>query len=81
MKRMFDKFYKKSYRTNNVVIIRCFNEFVSNVKKSKIYEKFVKSKSNIKILCVTNVIEFEMNILNMKIIILWKISLNVKALM
>jgi superfamily II DNA/RNA helicase len=54
---------------------------MSNAKKNKIYEKFVKSESNIKILCVTNVIELEMNISNVKIIISWKISSNVKALM
>ncbi len=66
---MLDKFYKKSYRTNNVVVIRCFNEFMSNAKKNKIYEEFVKSESNIKILCVTNAIELEMNISNVKIII------------
>jgi RecG-like helicase len=69
MKRMLDKFYKESYRTSNVVVIRCFNELMSSAKKNRIYEEFVKSKSNIRILCVTNAIELEMNISNVKIII------------
>jgi hypothetical protein len=50
-------------------------------KKFKIYENFMKEDFIIRILCVTNVMKLDMNILDVNIIIQWKKSFNMRALM
>jgi hypothetical protein len=50
-------------------------------KKLKIYENFMKEDFIIRILCVTNVMKLDMNILDVNIIIQWKKSCSMRALM
>jgi hypothetical protein len=50
-------------------------------KKFKIYENFMKEDFIIRIFCVINVLRFDMNIFDVNIIIQWKKSFNMRALM
>jgi hypothetical protein len=71
MKEALIRFYTKveasSSKANQV--IRCYNEKMFETKKLKIYENFMKEDSTIRILCATNVMRLDMNILDVNIII------------
>jgi superfamily II DNA or RNA helicase len=51
------------------------------IEKFKIYENFMRKDSIIRILCVTDVMKLDINILDVNIIIQWKKSSSMRALM
>jgi hypothetical protein len=51
------------------------------IEKLKIYENFMQKDFIIRILCVTDVMKLDMNILDVNTIIQWKKSFNMRALM
>jgi superfamily II DNA helicase RecQ len=71
MKEALIQFYIKDEATSNQVnqTIRCYNEKMFETKKFKIYENFMQKNSAIRILCVTDVMRLDMNILDVNIII------------
>jgi hypothetical protein len=71
MKEILIRFYTKIETSLNKInyIIRCYNEKMFETKKFKIYENFMQEDFTIRILCVTNVMKFDMNILDVNIII------------
>jgi superfamily II DNA or RNA helicase len=83
MKKAFVRFYTKVEATSSKAnqAIRCYNEKMFEIEKLKIYENFMRENFTIRILCVTDVMKFDMNILDVNIIIQWKKSSNMRALM
>jgi hypothetical protein len=71
MKKAFVRFYTKVETTSSKVnqAIRCYNEKMFEIEKFKIYENFMREDFIIRILCVTNVMRLDMNILDVNIII------------
>jgi hypothetical protein len=71
MKKILIRFYMKVETSSSKInqVIRCYNEKMFEIKKLKIYENFMQEDFNIRILCVTNVIKLDMNILDVNIII------------
>ncbi len=71
MKKAFFRFYTKVKATLSKInqAIRCYNEKMFEMKKFKIYENFMQEDSIIRILCVTDVMKFDLNILDVNIII------------
>jgi hypothetical protein len=71
MKEALIQFYIKDEATSNQVnqAIRCYNEKMFETEKFKIYENFMQKNSAIRILCVTDVMRLDMNILDVNIII------------
>jgi hypothetical protein len=83
MKKILIWFYTKIETSSNKInqVIWCYNEKMFETKKFKIYENFMKKDFIIRILCVTNVMKLDMNILNVNIMIQWKKSFNMRVLM
>ncbi len=71
MKEILIRFYMKIEASSSKVnsVIWCYNEKMFETKKFKIYENFMQEDFNIRILCVTNVMRLDMNILDVNIII------------
>jgi hypothetical protein len=61
--------------------IKCYNEKMSNFEKIQIYEDFSQFDFVIRILCVIDVMRLRMNIVDVNLIIQWKKSFNLRALM
>lgn len=61
--------------------IRCYNSLISPSEKARIYEDFVKTDSSIKILCSTDAMGLGMNIIDVNIVIQWKVPPSFRALM
>jgi hypothetical protein len=83
MKKAFDRFYTKMKTTSSKInqTIWCYNKKMFEIEKLKIYKNFMQEDFIIRILCVTNVMRLDMNILDVNIIIQWKKSFNMRALM
>ncbi len=83
MKKTLIRFYTKVETSSSKInqVIWCYNEKMFKTKKFKIYENFMKKDFIIRILCVTNVMKLDINILDVNIIIQWKKSFNMRALM
>ncbi len=83
MKKTLIRFYTKVEASSSKInqVIRCYNEKMFETKKFKIYENFMKEDFIIQILCVTNVMKLDMNILDVNIIIQWKKSFSMRTLM
>jgi hypothetical protein len=72
MKKAFVRFYTKIEATSSKVnqTIRCYNEKMFEIEKLKIYKNFMREDFIIRILCVTNVMKLDMNILDVNIIMI-----------
>jgi hypothetical protein len=83
MEKTLIHFYMKFDATSSQVskTIWCYNEKMFKTKKFNIYENFMKKNFIIRILCVIDVMKLSINILNVNIIIQWKKSSIMRALM
>jgi hypothetical protein len=83
VKQTLIKFHVKTRKNVDQIEkeIKCYNEKMSNFEKIRIYEDFSQFDFVIRILCVIDVIKLKMNIIDVNLIIQWKESFSLRALM